>query len=72
MSVNTFGRLLRFTTWGESHGPALGAVVHGCPPGLEISEGVIQPFLDVQEEQHLVGAGVDGGEKHGGALRSGG
>jgi chorismate synthase len=36
MSVNTFGRLLRFTTWGESHGPALGAVVDGCPPGLEI------------------------------------
>jgi chorismate synthase len=40
MSVNSFGRgvLLRFTTWGESHGPALGAVVDGCPPGLEISE----------------------------------
>jgi chorismate synthase len=33
MSVNTFGRVLRFTTWGESHGPALGAVVDGCPPG---------------------------------------
>ena len=48
MSVNTFGRLLRFTTWGESHGPALGAVVDGCPPGLEISEGVIQPFLDAR------------------------
>ncbi|MEQ1494290.1 MAG: chorismate synthase [Novosphingobium sp.] len=48
MSVNTFGRLLRFTTWGESHGPALGAVVDGCPPGLEINEGVIQPFLDAR------------------------
>ncbi len=48
MSVNTFGRLLRFTTWGESHGPALGAVVDGCPPGLEISEDVIQPFLDAR------------------------
>jgi chorismate synthase len=48
MSVNTFGRLLRFTTWGESHGPALGAVVDGCPPGLEISEAVIQPFLDAR------------------------
>ena len=48
MSINTFGRLLRFTTWGESHGPALGAVVDGCPPGLEISEGVIQPFLDAR------------------------
>ena len=48
MSFNTFGRLLRFTTWGESHGPALGAVVDGCPPGLEISEAVIQPFLDAR------------------------
>ena len=48
MSVNTFGRLLRFTTWGESHGPALGAVVDGCPPGLELSEAVIQPFLDAR------------------------
>ena len=46
MSVNTFGRLLRFTTWGESHGPALGAVVDGCPPGLPLSEADIQPFLD--------------------------
>ena len=48
MSVNTFGRLLRFTTWGESHGPALGAVVDGCPPGLAISEDKIQPFLDAR------------------------
>ncbi|MBC2669146.1 chorismate synthase [Novosphingobium piscinae] len=46
MSYNTFGRLLRFTTWGESHGPALGAVVDGCPPGLRLSEAEIQPFLD--------------------------
>ena len=48
MSVNTFGRLLRFTTWGESHGPALGAVVDGCPPGLLLTEDVIQPFLDAR------------------------
>ena len=48
MSVNTFGRMLRFTTWGESHGPALGAVVDGCPPGLELSEDKIQPFLDAR------------------------
>ena len=48
MSVNTFGRVLRFTTWGESHGPALGAVVDGCPPGLTISEALIQPFLDAR------------------------
>src|SRR4051812_47765127 len=46
MSVNTFGRLLRFTTWGESHGPALGAVVDGCPPGLALTEAGLQPFLD--------------------------
>ena len=46
MSFNTFGRVFRFTTWGESHGPAIGAVVDGCPPGLTISETDIQPFLD--------------------------
>jgi len=46
MSFNTFGRVFRFTTWGESHGPALGAVVDGCPPGLNLSERDIQPFLD--------------------------
>lgn len=48
MSVNTFGRVLRFTTWGESHGPALGAVVDGCPPGLILDESLIQPFLDAR------------------------
>ena len=48
MSMNTFGRLLRFTTWGESHGPALGAVVDGCPPGLALSEADLQPFLDAR------------------------
>ena len=49
MSWNTFGRVLRFTTWGESHGPALGAIVDGCPPGLAISEDFIQPFLDARK-----------------------
>jgi chorismate synthase len=49
MSWNTFGRVLRFTTWGESHGPALGAVVDGCPPGLALSEELIQPFLDARK-----------------------
>lgn len=48
MSWNTFGRVLRFTTWGESHGPALGAVVDGCPPGLMLSESDIQPYLDAR------------------------
>ena len=46
MSFNSFGRVFRFTTWGESHGPALGAVVDGCPPGLTLSEDDIQPWLD--------------------------
>jgi chorismate synthase len=46
MSFNTFGRVFRFTTWGESHGPALGAVVDGCPPGLTLSEADLQPWLD--------------------------
>jgi chorismate synthase len=43
---NSFGRLLRVTTWGESHGPAIGAVVDGCPPGLALTEADIQPWLD--------------------------
>ena len=46
MSFNTFGRVFRFTTWGESHGPALGAVVDGCPPGLTLSEDDLQPWLE--------------------------
>jgi chorismate synthase len=46
MSVNSFGHLFRFTTWGESHGPAIGAVVDGCPPGIDIDEAAIQPWLD--------------------------
>ncbi len=49
MSWNTFGRVLRFTTWGESHGPALGAVVDGCPPGIALDEKIIQPFLDARK-----------------------
>jgi chorismate synthase len=44
--MNTFGRNFRVTTWGESHGPALGAVVDGCPPGLALAEEDIQPALD--------------------------
>ncbi len=44
--MNSFGHLLRFTTWGESHGPAIGAVVDGCPPGLSLAEQDIQPWLD--------------------------
>lgn len=48
MSYNSFGHMFRFSTWGESHGPAIGAVVDGTPPGLEISESMIQPFLDAR------------------------
>lgn len=46
MSHNTFGHLFRVTTWGESHGPALGCVVDGCPPGLPLTREMIQTFLD--------------------------
>lgn len=46
MSHNTFGHLFRVTTWGESHGPAIGCVVDGCPPRIPISEAEIQRYLD--------------------------
>ena len=46
MSHNSFGHLFRVTTWGESHGPAIGAVVDGCPPGIALAESDIQPWLD--------------------------
>jgi len=46
VSFNTFGQVFRVTTWGESHGPAIGCVIDGCPPGLALSEADIQPFLD--------------------------
>ena len=46
MSFNTFGHMFRVTTWGESHGLALGATVDGCPPGVPLTEADIQPWLD--------------------------
>jgi len=46
MSHNTFGHLFRITTWGESHGPALGCVVDGCPPGIPLAAADIQVYLD--------------------------
>ena len=46
MSHNTFGHLFRVTTWGESHGPAIGGVVDGCPPGIRLTEADLQPWLD--------------------------
>jgi len=48
MSMNSFGHLFRVTTWGESHGPALGAVVDGCPPGVALGEADLQPWLDAR------------------------
>ena len=44
--INSFGHLLHFTTWGESHGPAIGAVVDGYPPGIALSEADVQLWLD--------------------------
>ena len=46
MSFNTFGKIFRFTTWGESHGPAIGCVIDGCPPNISISENEIQKDMD--------------------------
>jgi chorismate synthase len=46
MSLNTYGHLFRVTTWGESHGPALGATVDGCPPGVPLTAATIQHWLD--------------------------
>ena len=49
MSFNTFGRVFRITTWGESHGPAIGVVIDGCPPGLALTEADIQAALDLRK-----------------------
>jgi chorismate synthase len=46
MSLNTFGHVFRVTTWGESHGPALGCTVDGTPPGVSLTEADLQPWLD--------------------------
>ncbi|EAQ01121.1 chorismate synthase [Pseudooceanicola batsensis HTCC2597] len=46
MSLNSFGHLFRVTTWGESHGPALGATVDGCPPGIKVDAAALQHWLD--------------------------
>ena len=66
MSGNTFGQMFTVTTFGESHGPALGAVVDGCPPGLALSEQDIQPDLDRRPpreiEIHHPAAGARPGE----------
>jgi chorismate synthase len=46
MPGNTFGSLFRITTWGESHGPALGVVIDGCPPGIPLATEDIQQDLE--------------------------
>ena len=56
MAGNTFGKLFRVTTWGESHGPALGAVIDGCPPGIELDP------LDIQRDLEKRRPGKGGGE----------
>jgi len=48
MSFNTFGKIFRFTTWGESHGPAIGCVVDGCPPNINLSQKIIQSDMDLR------------------------
>jgi len=56
MAGNTFGKVFRVTTWGESHGPALGAVIDGCPPGLELD------VADIQQDLEKRRPGKGGGE----------
>ena len=53
MSFNTFGKLFRFTTWGESHGPAIGCVVDGCPPNIKLNEKDIQLELNKRNLDNL-------------------
>ena len=57
MSHNTFGHLFRVTTWGESHGPALGCVVDGCPPLIPLTEDDIQGFMDKQGSRYRLNFG---------------
>jgi len=49
MSLNSFGHLFRVTTWGESHGPALGCVIDGCPPGVAVDAAMLQHWLDLRK-----------------------
>ena len=78
MSWNSFGRVFRFSTWGESHGPAIGALVESCPAGIALGESDIQPFLDrrrpgqsrfttmrAEPDRVRILAGVEGGRTTG-------
>ena len=46
MSLNSFGHMYKVTTWGESHGPSLGATIDGCPPGIDIDQNKLQVWMD--------------------------
>jgi Chorismate synthase len=54
MAGNTIGSVFRVTTWGESHGAALGAIVDGCPAGIELAEADIQQVLDLRKPSEAV------------------
>ena len=58
MSGSTLGELFRVTNFGESHGPAIGCVIDGCPPGMELSEADIQPELDRRRAQPEIAVAV--------------
>ena len=66
MSFNTFGKIFRFTTWGESHGPAIGCIVDGCPPNIPLSEiaifgghpSIIQPIAGPCDSPHVVNLNI--------------
>ena len=49
MSFNTFGKNFRFTTWGESHGEAIGCIIDGCPPLIPLKDKDIQKYLDMRK-----------------------
>ena len=53
MSFNTFEKIFRFTTWGESHGPAIGCIIDGCPPNIALSEKDIQKDMDRRRPGNL-------------------
>ena len=64
MSFNTFGKLFRFSTWGESHGPAIGCIVDGCPPNIKLKEKDIQiEFVERYAEVSNIALGIEPEEK---------
>ena len=54
MSFNTFGKIFRFTTWGESHGPAIGCIIDGCPPNIPISDKEIQVDMNRRRPEYKI------------------